>query len=61
MNKAVEYIREVKTELTKVVWPSRRDTVKTTFIVIAFSVAVAVFLGLADFGLNELIQYIFTR
>jgi len=61
MNKITEYIREVKAELIKVVWPSRQDTIKTTFIVIVFSVAVAAFLGAIDFGLTEAIQYIFTH
>lgn len=56
-----QYLREVKTELVKVVWPSRRDTVKMTLIVIIFSLFVAVFLGAVDYGLNELIGLIFTR
>ena len=61
MNKVTEYVREVKTELAKVVWPSRRETIKMTVIVIIFSLIVAVFLGAIDLGLTKLIESFFTR
>ncbi|MDP3794424.1 MAG: preprotein translocase subunit SecE, partial [bacterium] len=41
----VSYFREVKSELRKVHWPSRQETVYYTLTVIAVSVAAAVFLG----------------
>lgn len=61
MSRIFQYLREVKNELFKVVWPSRRDTVKMTFIVIVFSALVAVFLSVVDFGLARLIGIFFTR
>jgi len=45
-------------ELGKVVWPSRRQAFKITGIVVLFCVFVAVFLGLVDYGLAELIGLI---
>lgn len=61
MSKVLQYLKEVKNELVKVVWPSRRDTVKMTIIVIVFSVMVSVFLGAVDYGLSKLLEQVLTR
>jgi len=53
MSKIFQYLKEVKNELVKVVWPSRRDTVKMTLIVIVFSLMVSLFLGAIDYGLTK--------
>lgn len=55
-NRLSSYFGESKDELKKVVWPTRRETVRNTLIVIGFSLAVAAFLGLADFLLNEVLN-----
>ena len=52
-----QFIKEAKNELTKVVWPSRRDTIRMTLGVIAISLAFAAILGAADFGLVKLIEF----
>ena len=61
MSKIAQYLREVKNELAKVVWPSRNETLKMTIVVILFSVGVAVFLGAIDLGLTEVMAKFFTR
>ena len=55
MNKLLQFFREVRVELGKVVWPTRREALKMTGIVILFSVFVSLFLGIADYGLARLI------
>lgn len=59
-NRVFRYFKESKDELRKVTWPSRKEAIKHTLIVIGVSVAVAVFLGLADYlmnlGLEQLIK-----
>lgn len=55
MSKIIQFFREVKVELTKVVWPTRREALKATGIVILFSLLVALFLGGVDFGLTKLL------
>jgi len=45
---AREFIHEARVEIRKVVWPTRKETVQTTSIVIAMVAAVAVFLWLLD-------------
>ncbi|HVY67828.1 MAG TPA: preprotein translocase subunit SecE [Patescibacteria group bacterium] len=57
----IEYLGEVKSEMQKVVWPTRRDTIMYTVVVIAFSVGVAAILGLADYGLLQLFAKILNR
>ena len=44
----VEYIREVQSEVRKVTWPTRRETMITTSMVFIFVVIAAVFFVLAD-------------
>jgi preprotein translocase subunit SecE len=61
MNKIINYFLEVKSELAKVVWPSRQTTVRYTLIVIAFALVVAIILGSADYGLTQFISKIVNR
>lgn len=58
MNKIIQFFKEVWIELGKVVWPTRKEALKITGIVIVFSLGVAVFLGAIDYGLTELIKLI---
>ncbi len=48
-NKIVTYIRESRDELEKVIWPSRKETLRHTLLVIGVSLGVAVVLGVADY------------
>ncbi len=45
---AWEFMQEARTEVRKVVWPTRKETVQTTLIVIAMVTIVAIFLWLLD-------------
>jgi len=47
-NSAVVYLKEVRAELSKTSFPTRELTIKNTIIVLAFSLAVAIFLGALD-------------
>lgn len=51
MSKIFQFFRDVKSEITKVIWPTRNDAVRYTLTVIVFSLVAAVILGAADFGL----------
>ena len=44
----VEFFKEVRQEVNKVTWPSRRETTVTTIMVFAFATAAAVFFLLSD-------------
>ncbi|MBP9715120.1 MAG: preprotein translocase subunit SecE [Candidatus Pacebacteria bacterium] len=60
MSKITEYLKETKTELKHVIWPSRQQTMFFTIIVIVLSIVTAYFLGLFDFifsrGLEKVIS-----
>jgi preprotein translocase subunit SecE len=51
-----EYFREVYLEAKKVTWPSKKDTVKGTYIVLITVIIAAIFLGIVDVGLAKIIQ-----
>ena len=60
LTKIQAFLKEVKTELKKVNWSNRQETIKYTLIVIIVLVLVATYLGAIDFFfsrlLNRLIQ-----
>ena len=56
MMKIVNYFKGAKEELSKVVWPSRQTTINHTLMVIGVSIAVALFLGVVDLGLSEVVE-----
>ncbi len=58
LNKLINYIKASKRELKKVVWPSKKQTRNYTLLVIGFSLGVALFLGIVDFGLSKIIEII---
>jgi preprotein translocase subunit SecE len=51
MSRAFQFFRDVRSELTKVVWPTRQETIRYTITVIIFSIVIAAILGAADYGL----------
>jgi len=52
MNKIIAYFREAFAEMKKVVWPTKKQTVNYTLVVIALSISVAVFFGFLDYIFN---------
>jgi preprotein translocase subunit SecE len=52
------FLKEVKAELKKVVWPTRKDTIASTSVVVILVLIIAAFLGLVDFGLSRVIRLI---
>jgi preprotein translocase subunit SecE len=57
-SKAFQFLREVKVELKKVAWPSRKQTIGSTAVVIALVMLISLFLGVVDMGLSTLIQFV---
>jgi preprotein translocase subunit SecE len=53
---AKRFLREVKTELKKVTWPSRKDTLSGTVVVLIAVFIIALFLGIVDLGLSNLVK-----
>lgn len=57
----VQFLKEVRVELSKVVWPSKRETIRLTLIIIGVSLAVGIFLGGIDFVLTKIMEVILRR
>ena len=49
MNKVTTYFREALYELRKVTWPTRKQTINYSIIVIAITIATAVFFAALDY------------
>ncbi len=58
IQKSVQFLREVKIELKKVTWPSRKQTLGSTAVVIVLVMVISLFLGVVDFGLSSLIRVV---
>lgn len=54
--KVAEFLQQVKAELQKVTWPTRKETYGSTVVVIVLVLMVAVFLWVVDTGLSALIK-----
>jgi len=55
-DKAIQFLREVKVELKKVTWPSKKQTMGSTAVVLVIVAIISLFLGIVDAGLSGLIR-----
>jgi preprotein translocase subunit SecE len=55
------FARESIAEARKVVWPTRKETIQTTVIVLILVVVVAVFLALVDYGFLRMVKMLMGR
>ena len=55
------FLSEVRNELKRVTWPSQKEVYATTVVVILTSAFFGIYLFILDFGLNNLVQWIFRR
>jgi preprotein translocase subunit SecE len=59
--KIAEFFQEVKLELKKVVFPTKKEVIGSTWVVIITVLIAAFFLGVVDIGLNRLITVAFRK
>ena len=58
MTNPFEFIQQVRAEAAKVVWPTRRETLVTTGLVLALVVAVSIFFLVVDQVLREVVSLV---
>jgi len=58
VNRIATFIREAREELKKVNWPTRKELIESTKVVIVASILLAAFIGLLDFVLTKLTNLI---
>ena len=59
LTRTAQFLREVKIELKKVTWPTRKQTMGSTLVVIVLVVIISLFLGLVDLGLSAVVRAVF--
>ena len=57
--KITKSFRDMRGEMKKVVWPSRKQTINNTVVVLVFMAIMAVIIGLFDTGLSAIIRLAF--
>ena len=55
----VEFLRQVRQEVGRVTWPTRKETTVTTIMVFAMVIVAALFFFLVDFGLAHAVRLVF--
>jgi preprotein translocase subunit SecE len=58
VDRSIQFLREVKIELKKVTWPSRKQTVGSTAVVLILVFIISAFLGIVDMGLSNLVRLV---
>ncbi len=58
VDKSLQFLREVRVELKKVTWPSRKQTIGSTVVVLILVMIISLFLGVVDVGLSSLIRVV---
>jgi preprotein translocase subunit SecE len=59
--RSTDFLTEVRNEMKRVTWPSRREVYATTVVVILTSAFFGLYLFGVDIALGALVQQIFTR
>jgi preprotein translocase subunit SecE len=58
LNQAVSFVREAYTELAKVHYPSPKETIQATIVVVALSFVMALWLGLVDVAATRAVRFL---
>jgi len=56
INRLINYLKDTQGELQHVSWPTRRQSIAFTVVVIAISILVSVFLGFFDYLFSLILQ-----
>jgi len=58
VQKVKSFLESVKVELAKVTWPTRKETIATTGVVVVIIFLISIFLGACDLVLAKLMRQI---
>lgn len=61
MKKILSYFKESFNELKKVVWPTRKQTIEITVVVIIVTMIIGLYLGGADYLLSKAFNFLLER
>jgi len=60
-NRARRFLSDVRSELGRVTWPTRREVWATTVVVILTSLLFGIYLYSVDIALTRLVEWVYTR
>jgi preprotein translocase subunit SecE len=60
VTKAIQFLSEVRSEVKKVTWPTKKEAIGGTAVVLVVVFIMALFLGLVDMLLSKIIGVIFS-
>jgi preprotein translocase subunit SecE len=55
----LQFLRDVKSEISKVIWPQFDEFVGSTIVVFVVMILFAIYLGFFDLAFSRLAQYVF--
>jgi len=56
--KILQFFREVRVEIKKVTWPTRKETMASTIVVLITTFIIGAFLGIVDFLLSTGVEHL---
>jgi preprotein translocase subunit SecE len=60
VTKAIQFLSEVRSEVKRVTWPTKKEAIGGTAVVLVVVFIMALFLGLVDMLLSKIIGVIFS-
>ncbi|HPL01736.1 MAG: preprotein translocase subunit SecE [Patescibacteria group bacterium] len=57
-NRAIKYLLDSYEELKKVSWPTRKQLIRDTLIVVVSSAVITAFIAVVDFGLSKVLEFL---
>lgn len=61
MTSPVVFLKEVKAELLKVTWPTRKEAIRLTGIVLIISVIVGLYIGGLDYIFTKITEFLLKK
>ena len=58
IQKVTQFLKDAKVELKKVTWPTPKQTMASTAVVIIIVFIVSIYLGIVDFVLAKLVKFV---
>ena len=55
----IQFIQQVRAEVSKIVWPTRREAILTTIMVFILATLTSIFFSFVDLGIRSALSTIF--
>jgi preprotein translocase subunit SecE len=54
--KPITFLKEVRSELKRVTWPTKKEAIRLTSVVIAVSIVVGIYIGVLDYLFTKIME-----